>query len=221
MPVSEDLLQEATAKLYSAVLSDTLDSVGLLNQVAPTSLRPLDDSLVLCGRARTGLYMPIYHDDEHINVYEHEIALVDDLKPGDVAVFSCGGNQRIAPWGELLSTAARARGALGCVTDGLVRDTRMIREMKFPVFAGGIGPLDSKHRGKMMLADVPAEFGRARVTCGDIVFGDCDGVVFLPANAAEEVITKALEKVEGENTVREELEQGSTLTEVFEKHGIL
>ena len=51
----------------------------------------------LRARGRAGLYMPIYHNDDTVNVYEHEIELVDDLKPGDVAVFSCGGNLRIAP----------------------------------------------------------------------------------------------------------------------------
>ena len=70
-----------------------------------------------------------------------EITLVDDLAPGDVAVFACGGpTDRIAPWGELLSTAAQVRGATGCVTDGLVRDVGRIRAMGFPVFHGGIGP---------------------------------------------------------------------------------
>jgi hypothetical protein len=57
-----------------------------------------------------------------------------------------GPTERIAPWGELLSTAARARGAAGCVIDGLVRDVRQIREMRFPVFHGGIGPLDTRRR---------------------------------------------------------------------------
>src|SRR5262249_35146605 len=143
--VDDALLERARAMLYSAVISDTLDGFGLLHQALPPAVRPLDESLVLCGRARTGLYMPIFHHDEGTNVYELEIELVDDLKPGEVAVLSCGGNPAIAPWGELLSTAARARGAAGCVTDGLVRDIRMIRAMRFPVFAGGIGPLDTKH----------------------------------------------------------------------------
>jgi len=79
--------------------------------------------LVLTGRARTGLYMLAYEVREGENPYEVEIALVDDLKPGDVPVLACNGpTQRIAPWGELLSTAAQARGAAGCITDGLVRD---------------------------------------------------------------------------------------------------
>ena len=221
MTVSDEILDQARNKLYTAVISDTLDGMGILSQALPPGVRPLDESLVLCGRARTGLYMPVYHDDEALDVYEHEIALVDDLRPGDVAVFSCAGNSRIAPWGELLSTAACARGAHGCVTDGLVRDVRMIREMGFPVFAGGIGPLDTKSRAKMMMADVPSEIGDAKISPGDIIFGDVDGVVAIPGGVASEVLAVATQKVMEENNVRDELAAGAKLKDVFDKYGIL
>ena len=221
MTVSDEILDQARNKLYTAVISDTLDGMGILSQALPPGVRPLDESLVLCGRARTGLYMPVYHDDEGLDVYEHEIALVDDLRPGDVAVFSCAGNSRIAPWGELLSTAARARRAHGCVTDGLVRDVRLIRDMGFPVFAGGIGPLDTKSRAKMMMADVPSEIGDAKISPGDIIFGDVDGVVAIPAGVASEVLALATQKVMEENNARDELAAGAKLKDVFDKYGIL
>lgn len=145
---------------------------------------------------------------------------MDDLKEGEVAVFACGGpTDRIAPWGELLSMAARARGAAGGVTDGLVRDIRAIRALGFPVFHGGIGPLDSKGRGKMMDADVPVGCGGVLVTPGDWVFGDADGVVVIPAGAAEEAFATALAKVESETTTRDELAAGEKLADVFRRHG--
>ena len=221
MTVSDEILDQARNKPYTAVISDTLDGMGMLSQALPPGVRPLDEGLVLCGRARTGLYMPVYHDDEALDIYEHEIALVDDLRPGDVAVFSCAGNSRIAPWGELLSTAARARRAHGCVTDGLVRDVRMIRDMGFPVFAGGIGPLDTKSRAKMMMADVPSEIGDAKISPGDIIFGDVDGVVAIPGGVASEVLAVAMQKVMEENNVRDELAAGAKLKDVFDKYGIL
>ena len=115
-------LPESWDKLYSSVLSDSLDAIGIMTQAMPPSIRPLDDSLKLCGRARTGNYVEVAQVTADVNPYELEIAIVDDLKPGDVAVFACGGSSRIAPWGSLLSTATRARGAAGCVTDGFVRD---------------------------------------------------------------------------------------------------
>ncbi|MGD9510579.1 MAG: RraA family protein [Geminicoccaceae bacterium] len=209
-------------QLYSAVLSDTMDGLGLMEQALKPFVRPLDDTLVLFGRARTGLYMPRYQVADGEDPYEVEIALVDDLKPGDVAVFACGGpTDRIAPWGELLTTASQVRGATGCLTDGLIRDVKPIREMGFPVFHGGIGPLDSKGRGKMMEMDCRVVCGGVAVSTGDWVFGDADGVVVIPQAAAEETFAKALEKVAAENRTRDELRAGRTLREVFDQFGVL
>jgi 4-hydroxy-4-methyl-2-oxoglutarate aldolase len=214
--------EEITARLYSAVLSDVLDSLGLTAQALRPFVRPLDESLVLFGRARTGLYMPRYHVEPGHNPYAVEIALVDDLGPGEVAVFACGGpTDRIAPWGELLTTASMARGAAGCVTDGLVRDVRRIRELRFAVFHGGIGPLDSKGRAEMMAMDVPVECAGVRVEPGDYLFGDVDGVVVIPRLAAAETIRLGLEKVAAEDRTREMLATGKRLKEVFDKLGVL
>ena len=153
------LPQLSDLREFSApILSDVMDSLGLRQQAMKPFVRPLDEQSVLVGRARTGLYMPVYSVRPGENPYEVEIALVDDLKPGDVAVLACGGpTERIAPWGELLSTACVARGAAGCVTDGLVRDVRQIKAMGFAVFHGGIGPLDTKGRARMMERDIPVE----------------------------------------------------------------
>ncbi len=87
--------------LYSAVLSDVLDGFGFREQAMRPFIRPLDETTVLFGRARTGLYMATYQVAEGENPYEIEIALVDDLRPGDVAILACGGpTERIAPWGN-------------------------------------------------------------------------------------------------------------------------
>jgi len=214
-------LEGLRQKLFTAVLSDCLDAAGYRNQALAARIRPLDDSLVLCGRARTGLYGDVYEAREGENPYELEIRLIDDLRTGEVPVFACGASGRIAPWGELLSTAARARGAAGAVMDGLTRDVRAIRAMNFPVFAAGIGPLDSKGRGKVVAIDVPVEVAGARVEPGDLVFGDADGVVVIPRAAEERVVAAALDKVRGENETREALARGEKLADVFRRHGIL
>ena len=214
-------LAELRGSLFTAVLSDCLDAAGHRQQAMHARVRPLDETLVLCGRARTALYMDVYDAPAGENPYELEIRLIDDLKADEVPVFACGVSGRIAPWGELLSTAARARGAAGVVMDGLTRDVRAIREMKFPVFAGGIGPLDSKGRGKVMAIDVPVEVAGARVAPGDLVFGDADGVVVVPRAIEEQVIAAALAKVAGENATREALARGEKLADVFRRHGIL
>jgi regulator of RNase E activity RraA len=215
------LIAEARAKLYSGVVSDVLDSLGHRHHALSPKIRPLDDTLVLFGRARTALYMPVYHVEPGRNPYELEIALIDSLNKDDVAVMACPGEHRIAPWGELLTTASRARQAAGCVTDGMVRDVRLIREMRFPVFAGAIGPLDSKGRGEVSAIDVPVECGSVPVAPGDWVFGDVDGVVVIPRELGEKAIELALKKVAAETTVRAELAAGEPLATVFARHGIL
>ncbi len=142
------------------------------------------------------------------------------MQPGDVIVMEAA-EQASAIWGELLSTAASMRGAVGCVTDGLTRDVRLIREMGFPVFAGGIGPLDSRGRGYLAAIDVPVACGGVRVRSGDLVFGDVDGVVVIPAEVEDEVISRALDKVQGEDRTREELRRGLLLRDVYDKYGVL
>lgn len=216
-----DLLALARRKLFVSVVSDTLDGLGYRDQAMTANIRPLDDSLVMLGRARTGVYREVYHVAAGENPYELEIALIDDLKPGEVAVLACGGSPRIAPWGELLSTASKARKAAGCLTDGLTRDIRAIRAMKFPVFHGGIGPLDSKGRGQVAAIDVPVELAGVHIEPGDLVFGDADGVVAIPRKIEEKVLTAALEKVSGENRTRDALRKGEKLKDVFERYGIL
>ena len=124
-------------------------------------------------------------------------------------------------WGELLSTAARARGARGAVIDGFIRDARQILAMGFPVFTTGLSPVDSNGRGDVVAYNVPIECGGVTVNPGDIVFGDADGIVVIPKAVETEVITAAVEKVSGEDRTRDALRDGATLREVYDKYGIL
>ena len=78
-------------------------------------------------------------------------------------------------------------------------------------------PLDSRGRGKMITKDEPIECGGVRVKSGDFILGDIDGVVVIPQDISQEVIDKALHKVEGENIVRDELRQGVSLKEVYQE----
>ena len=214
-------IQECREKLYTAVIADTLDSMGFHKQVLQPGIFALDPEIKLCGLARVGLYMPIYHDDENVNVYEHEIALVDDLKINEVAVLACNGDKNIAPWGELLTTRAKYLKAAGCLTDGCIRDSSAIKKMKFPIFSNGTNPVDTKFRGKMIMSDVPAEVGGVLINSGDLIFGDQDGLVSIPSKLINEVVDQSYQKVTKENTVRKELNEGQSLKDVFTKHGIL
>ncbi|MCK4205064.1 RraA family protein [Brucella pituitosa] len=207
--------------LFSALVSDALDAVGVRDCAMPSHIRPLDESLQLCGRARTGIYMEVAHVEEGVNPYELEIKLVDDLKVNDIAVLACGGSGRIAPWGGLLSTATVGRGAAGCITDGFVRDIKTIRELKLPVYHGGIAPLDSKGRGQIMAIDVPVICAGVRVKSGDLIIGDADGVVVVPQEIEDEVLAVAFNKLEGEDRSSSELRSGGYLRDVYARYGVL
>ena len=214
-------LDEIRSTLFASVLSDCLDQAGHRRQALPSRIRPLDESAVLVGRARTAAYMEVYYAPPGENPYALEIDLVDSLRPGEIPVFACSNPLRVAPWGELLSTAAKVRGAAGALMDGCVRDIKAIRAMGFPVFHGGIAPLDSKGRGKIMAIDVPVECGGVEVRSGDLVFGDADGVVVIPQRAEETVLALAFEKVRGERNTLRDLQRGDKLADVFARYGIL
>ena len=214
-------LPDGWDKLSSALLSDALDAADCRGQAMSPRIRPLDEGRRLCGRARRGQYVEVDHVEAGENPHELEIAIVDHLNPGDVAVFAYGGSSIIAPRGSLLSTATRAHGAAVCVTDGFVRDTLHIRAMKLPLFHGGIAPLDSKGRGEINAIDVPVICDGAKVTPGDLVFGDADGVVVVPQALEAEVLRIAFERIGAEHRSMGELKKGAYLRDVYAKYGVL
>src|SRR5690242_18281373 len=173
-----DLLRFIELELYTAVVSDALDEIGYREQVMREYLRPIHSLQVFAGWAHTVTCSDIYHIPD--NSYDLEIEAVDTVRPGEVMVVSTQQSKRNAPWGELLSTAAKARGARGAVIDGLVRDVRKIEELEFPVFASGIKPLDSKGRGIVTGYDLPVQCGEVLVNPGDLIFADFDGVLAVP-----------------------------------------
>ena len=221
LPFDDDLklFDMMKAQLYSAVLSDALDQVGFREQAMRANIRPIYPDAIVVGRAMTMQSVDVYESKD--NDYEHEIAAVDSLTPGNVMVASTQQSTRTCLWGELLSTASVARGANGAVIDGYTRDVRMIQKMDFPVFSTGMYPVDSAGRGVVIDYNITINCGGVIVHPGDIIFGDFDGVIVIPKDAAQEVIERAVAKVEGENITREELRKGATLREVYDKYGVL
>jgi regulator of RNase E activity RraA len=205
--------------LSSAVLADVLDALGHRTGALPPSLRPLRPEWRLFGRAATLSAVPVATEPAH--PYAVELECIDALRPGDVLVAMTNGDRGSALWGELLSTAARAHGAVGAVIDGLTRDAARIVQMDFPVFAAGFSPLDSKGRIDGVSHGQPIRVGDCVVRPGDWVFGDVDGIVVVPAALAGQAFPRALEKVRGEDRVREELLKGRSVREVFAEYGIL
>jgi len=216
--VSDKLLARFR-KLYTAVVSDTLDGLGVIDNVLDYRIRPLFPEAVMVGRARTALSVEVYEVPKE--PYKKELELVDSLRRNDVLVVATNGNTRSSFWGELLSTSAIARGVAGGVVDGLTRDVEGIVKMRFPLFVMGISPTDSKGRSDVIAYDVPVRCGGVLVRTGDVIFGDYDGVVVVPANLAEEVVEKAEQKRGNEDKVREELRRGESVAKVFRKYGVL
>jgi regulator of RNase E activity RraA len=107
------------------------------------------------------------------------------------------------------------------VTDGFVRDVRAIRKLGFPVFHGGIAPLDSKGRGQVAEIDVPIRCAGVAVTPGDLVVGDADGVIVVPQKIEIVALNKAFAKVSGEDRTREALLRGAKLRDVFAEYNVL
>src|SRR3954451_13419906 len=154
--------------LSSAVLADVLDALGHRTSALPSNLRPLRPEWRIFGRAATLATLPVAV--EPVQPYAVELECIDALRPGDVLVATTHGDRGSALWGELLSTAARAHGAVGVVLDGLTRDAARILAMDFPVFAAGYSPLDSKGRLDGLRHGVPLRIGDCLVRPGDWVF---------------------------------------------------
>jgi 4-hydroxy-4-methyl-2-oxoglutarate aldolase len=215
-----ELFEIMQKQLYAAVICDSLDELGYRNQAMNERIRPLEvGEQILVGRAKTILAADVYHIQE--KPYEKEIEALDSVKPGEVVIAATNQSTRNGMWGELLSTSSKMRGARGAIVDGLIRDTKKIIELRFPVYCTGIKPVDSKGRGLVIDYDCPVEAGGVLVYPGDIIFADRDGVAVIPKAVVEKVVEIALTKVKGENNTRRELFEGKLLRDVYEKYGVL
>jgi len=205
--------------LHPAVVSDCLDRIGIRDRVMAPRIRPLAPETKVAGIARTVLCVPAAGvPADRDDWYRGELSAVDALGAGDVMVVStCEGSY----WGELLATAARRRGARGIVADAYARDTLALIAMGFPTFVAGIHCADSLGRIDVEATGVEIICGGVPVADGDLVLGDHDGVVVVPARVAEEVIVLAEEKVAGEILVREKLEEGMSVAEAFRSYGVI
>ena len=215
----KELFDAMEQKLYSSVISDVLDKLGYREQAMRADINPMWPGAVVAGRAHTCLSVDVY--EVKADHYAMEIEAVDTLKPNDVLVAGTNRSTETALWGELLSTASRARGARGAIVDGYVRDIVRIAEMQFPLFAAGTRPLDSMGRSIVLEYGRPVMCGDVMVNEGDIVFADIDGVIVIPRDIEQKAIELALEKASAEDSVREELLRGAMLGDVYKKYGVL
>lgn len=213
------LFDSMQRELYSAVIGDILDDFGFTSQMMKPEIQPIWNDAVICGRAMTVLSADVYQRPK--NPYSLALEALDNLKPNELYVVATNSSKRYACWGELMSTAAKARGARGTVIDGFTRDTKGIIAIQYPVFASGCWSCDTRGRGEVIAYNVPIECGGVKVESGQILFGDRDGVVVIPKEVEEETIKKSFEKARGEKRVKKALEAGMSAREAFAKFGIL
>lgn len=211
---------ERLAALPVSVLADVVDRLGHRAQAMTHTIRPLDpEAASLAGRAFT--ISAVASEDVLESPYEHEIAAVDATPAGAVVVLATEGCLEAAVWGELLTTRMLARGGVGIVTDGGIRDVAQIRRLRAPSFAAAITPRDSMGRLLVTAWGTPVRCGGVAVSPGDLVRCDEDGVVVVPGALATEVLAAAEEKLGLEQVVRAELERGVSAADLYERHGVL
>ena len=213
----EELFSLMKEKLYTPVVGDILDAMGFTHQFLPPEIQPLQDHMKLAGRACTVLEHDVFSPQK--KPFGLLTEALDQLKPNDVYIAT--GAHNSALWGELLTATAKVRGAVGAVLDGYTRDTPQVLSQNFPVFARARWAQDSSVRTNVVDFRCPIEIGQVTIQDGDLVFGDMDGVLIIPQQAAEECIRRSLEKASGEKLVRKAIEEGMSATEAFAKFGIL
>ena len=216
-PITLEMMRQ---HLTVPLLCDALDAAGFTHQSPRIPLLPITlPDVILIGRCRTTLWADMAHVDPQ--PYELELKAVDSCHPDDVLVCAAAGSMRSGIWGELLSTAARNSGCVGVVVDGAVRDVAQMRNMKFPVFARGRCPYDSRDRQRVIDFDISVEIDGVVIHPGDLIAADQDGIVIVPHAVEVSVVRAAWNKVHAENEVRDAIRGGMSATKAFETFGVL
>lgn len=203
-----NLTQELRTELRKLPTGNIADNNNEMpNQgVMDTAIKPVDSSMKMIGRAFTAQCVPGDNLALHQAIYVAE--------PGDVLILDVHGYSNAGHFGDIMATACKLHGLAGVVIDGSCRDAEDIKKLGFPVFVRGFNPSGTVKESLAKL-NVPVHCGGIQVNPGDIVFGDCDGVVVVPKEREDEVFQKAVEKFEHEMEIIKELERGKTTLEIY------
>lgn len=215
--------------LYSAVVYDVMDEMGLPDQCIDLGIAPLRADMQVAGPAYTVAAGPDMRRREEIppNAKLADFGVFTGMYPGCVVVVAAAGERQSGIWGELMSNASRARGATGVVIDGGIRDGRLVRQIDgLGVFARYTSPIESLHRSRIRDLEVPISMtgtlsSQVRVDPGDWIFGDEDGVLVIPREVLDPVLAASEEAKDIEDKVRKEVQAGVPVAEVYNKYGRL
>lgn len=205
-------------RLYSPVVADALDALGLRGRTMDPDFSPLAGPEVIVGRAATLHVIAV--DQAPAMPYQVQFEAVDALKPGDIMVVAAP-DVRSAFWGELITTRAMEKGCVGTVVDGYCRDLPKIRTHNFGVWARGTHPADSLGRLDAVAWNVPVSCGGVQVLPGDYLLCDLDGIVVVPAGLIDTALELAEAKERTEDEVRDTLRSGATIVDTYEQFGVM
>lgn len=201
MELTKDKVQELS-KLPTGNVADSVGPQFVMN----SAIKPIDTKSKMVGRAVTVNCFP----GDNLALHQG----MAEAKAGDVLVFDCKGYTEAGHFGDMMATACKVKGIAGVVIDGSCRDSQDILELGLPVFVRAFNPRGTV-KESLGSVNVPIVCGSVSVKPGDIIFGDCDGVVVVPQEREDEVFAKALKKYDYEIEVREKLLSGMSTMEVY------
>jgi regulator of RNase E activity RraA len=221
MTIPRDELCARYQRLWVPVVCDAMYQLGIPETVLPSWLRPLLPDQRIAGIAFTvlgrGINPPVDWD-EGIDRISSYLRVFEQLQPGDLIV-SVTTESHVGHFGELTGNAAKARGCVGVILDGNLRDIEGLRDIDFQVFYRDLSPLNGIGRWEMLGAQIPVQLGDVTVRPGDVIVAEFDGAIVVPAGEAERVLFKAEEIAGAESRVRREVSTGTSPMSSFERHG--
>lgn len=187
-------------------VSDALDKLGIVGQCH--GLAPLDNyRKAVVGTAFTVKYVPAENPPGTVGDF------IDDVQPGQIVLIDNDGRTDCTVWGDIMTEYAGARKIAGTVIDGVCRDVTKALGDGYPMFTRGRYMRTGKDRVQIETVNSPVAIGTVRVSPGDVVVGDANGVVVVPRRHAQEVARTARSIEAVETRIREQLAQGKTITE--------
>ena len=188
-----------------------MDRLGIVGQAF--GIAPLDRRFRLVGTAFTVRTIPVAAA-AGASVGDY----IDDVPVGSVVVLDNGGRTDATVWGDILTIVAHRRGLAGTVIHGVCRDSARSLELGYPIFSRGVFMRTGRDRVRADGYQVPVSLGEVRVEPGDVVVGDGDGVVVIPAGRLADVLAASSQIAEAEERIRGEVERGSRLDEARKRH---
>ena len=201
----KDAALERAGRLDTATLSDALDRLGIAGQCFGISGRSPDFALI--GRAFTMQCGPAANPPGTVGDY------IDDVPEGDIVVIDNRGRVDATIWGDILTEIAHRRGLGGTVIDGISRDVSLCRELNYPVFSRGHWMRTGKDRVQVESMGGVVSIGGVRVAQGDLLRGDADGIIAIPQEHEDAVLTAAEDIHAAEEQIRESVRGGMRLDE--------